>query len=946
MKLSAWRAALRIARRDALRAKGRSALVIAMVALPVLGVTAADITARSGRLTPQEQATRVMGSADAYVAARQPGWRLQQSPDPAGDVLVLSRSGAKPTPTEEEAARAGQPLERLVEAALPRGAVLLPVETPTGYVGTSTAYGQLPVQTYGVDLGAPAARGLTTLREGAWPSGSHEVAATTAFLDHAGLKVGQQTTLAGTAQPLRITAAVEYPGDLGVDRLIGRPGELSGLLEPVLNAAGRSTAGDPAAHGWLVTVPGGGGLGWQDVQHANAYGFTVASRTVLADPPPDREVPLYRDGSRSHTEAVLAADKKSTVAATVVGMALLEMVLLAGPAFAVGARRSRRQLGLIAAGGGERSHVRGVVLAGGVVLGGVGALAGAGLGALAVALGRPWLESRSGARFGHFAVEPADLLGITAIGLLTAVLAAVVPAVQAARQDVAASLADRGTIRPPARWLTLLGAATVLAGAALALLGAGSGYRTRVVAAGSVLAELGLVLCVPFLVGRLGRLARLLPLGPRLALRDAGRHRGRTAPAVAAVMAAVAGAVAVLTFQAGTAAADRAGYAPSAPSGAVTLRVQAGDPAGPRAAVERSVPGLGPRADLQTVGYGACDGTPGGFCGRIALTTPAENLCPPLSGLPADSYGARITTENAERLLATDPRCRPAVAPDAQQFGELVAGDAALLHNLLGADAPEAAGALAEGRVVVLDPALVKDGSVTLALTRFGATGPEGNTASTLTLPAVAAKAEVPSVRAVLSPDAARRAGFVLAPAGSVWRPAQAPSAAAEQRAAAAVTADGIRNDLRVERGYRGGHDDVVALGLGVAASVVALAAAGIATGLAASDSQRDLATLAAVGAGSGIRRRLSGLQCALIAAVGAVLGTAAGLLPAAAVQQVQNAGAVASVDPTGGIELGTHPMVLPWPYLAAVLVGLPLLSWALAAGLTRSRVAMARRAD
>ena len=46
--LPGWRAAFRIARRDALRSKGRSALVVAMIALPVLGVTAADVTYRSG----------------------------------------------------------------------------------------------------------------------------------------------------------------------------------------------------------------------------------------------------------------------------------------------------------------------------------------------------------------------------------------------------------------------------------------------------------------------------------------------------------------------------------------------------------------------------------------------------------------------------------------------------------------------------------------------------------------------------------------------------------------------------------------------------------------------------------------------------------------------------------------------------------------------------------
>ncbi|MFJ1702072.1 FtsX-like permease family protein [Kitasatospora sp. NPDC088346] len=943
MKPSAWRAALRIARRDALRAKGRSALVVAMIALPVLGVTAADITARSGQPTPQERATRTMGAADAYVVAQRPGWRLQQAPDPAGGISIVSQQGAKPVPTEEEAARAAQPTELLLTQALPPGARVVPVQSPSEFVGTSTAHGQLPVQAYGVDLADPSAEGLVTLRRGSWPHAPYEVAATTAFLAEAGLEVGRTTTLAGTDRPLRITAAVEYPGELNAVRLVGRPGELAGLLA----AAGRSPeSGDPRGLGWLVSLPGGAAFGWEDVRRTNTYGFSVTSRAVLADPPPDGAVPLYRDDPDRLGATEEAGLNRSTVVATVAGMALLEIVLLAGPAFAVGARRSRRQLGLVAAQGGDRRHVRAVVLAGGVVLGGAGALAGTALGAVAVALGRSWLETRAGARFGHFALEPADLLGILAVGMLTGVLAAVVPAVQASRQHVVDALTGRGTTRPPARWLTLLGAAGVLGGTALALLGATSGARTRVVTAGSMLAELGLVACTPFLVGQAGRLGRFLPLSPRLALRDATRQRGRTAPAVAAVMAAVAGAVAVLTFQTTGDAAARSDYLAAAPVGAVTL------PFGPdrnaerlRAAVEHTVPDLGPRADLRRVGYGACDGTGGSFCGRIALRVVPELSCPPVAGPPGSAYGTRIAPGEAERLLATDPRCHPGKERP-YQYGELVSGDATLLHNLLAADQPEAARALADGKAAVFDPSLVKDGTLTLELTRFGATGPEGNTASTLALPAVVVTAELPAVRAVLPAATAERAGLVLAESGSVWRPARAPSTVSEQRAAAAITAAGGHGGIGVERGYRGGDDGVVGIGLAVAAVAVAVAAAGIATGLAAADSQRDLSTLAAVGAAPGIRRRLSGFQCAVIALLGAALGSAAGLVPAAAIQRVQNLGRTPEVDPTGAIFTGTHALVVPWTYLAVVLLALPVLSWALAAGFTRSRVAATRRTD
>ena len=47
-----WRPALRIARRDALRARGRSVLVVVMIALPVLTMTAVDVLSRSAQLDP------------------------------------------------------------------------------------------------------------------------------------------------------------------------------------------------------------------------------------------------------------------------------------------------------------------------------------------------------------------------------------------------------------------------------------------------------------------------------------------------------------------------------------------------------------------------------------------------------------------------------------------------------------------------------------------------------------------------------------------------------------------------------------------------------------------------------------------------------------------------------------------------------------------------------
>ena len=60
-----WRLALRLARREALRARGRSILVLVMIALPVLAVTAADIVLQTQDISGSESLDRRLGSAEA-----------------------------------------------------------------------------------------------------------------------------------------------------------------------------------------------------------------------------------------------------------------------------------------------------------------------------------------------------------------------------------------------------------------------------------------------------------------------------------------------------------------------------------------------------------------------------------------------------------------------------------------------------------------------------------------------------------------------------------------------------------------------------------------------------------------------------------------------------------------------------------------------------------------
>ena len=246
-------------------------------------------------------------------------------------------------------------------------------------------------------------------------------------------------------------------------------------------------------------------------------------------------------------------------------MVVLEIVLLAGPAFAVGARRMRRTMGLIGAVGGSRHDLRNVVLAGGVILGFAAGVAGAVLGIAAGLALVPVYAHWRNLVAGPVDLRAVELLGIVGVSVVTGLLAAWLPARQAARTDVLAALRGRrGTTRTN-RLAPLLGAIAAIGGAVVAIGGAAATRNQSVLLIGVVVAELGLIACTPALIGWIGRGARWLPLSGRIALRDTVRNRSAAASAVAAIMAAVTGGVAVSILVASIDGRDRAGYQQSLP---------------------------------------------------------------------------------------------------------------------------------------------------------------------------------------------------------------------------------------------------------------------------------------------------------------------------------------------------------------------------------------------
>ena len=902
--MSRWRPLLRIARRDALRARGRSLLVTAMIALPVLGMTAIDVTARSAQLDPPERATRELGQMQAKIT-QGGGGRVVQTPNadaatiasaPGDAMVAVDPTNVRLAGMRRLAARTGQ----------------LAVTTPAGIKNVSVTE---------VALGDPAFAGKFVELQGRAPTSTGEVALSPALRDTMHVGVGSKLTLVDTHAALTVTGIVRDAANFtGAEQMFAAPGTLlRGIPDTNIQTEAYLAGNRPVS--------------WQDVQTVNRQGFVVLSRAVLLDPPPRSAVPYYRQfGDPGGSSATV---QLALIVALIGGLAALEVILLAGAAFAVGARRQSRALGLLAATGGRPRDVRRVVLGGGLVLGAAGAVVGVAAGLLIALVARPGLESLGKRTFGHFDVRPLELLAIAAVGLITGLLAAYVPARIAARQDPVATLRGRrGQIRTRKRvsaiglLLTFGGVATAVAGSAYAvrLLAEGgivtssqSYLAAGLIAAGAALTQIGLIVLSPALVGLAARVGRSLPLAPRMALRDAARHRARSAPAVAAVLAAVTGSVALILYVASLDDLNRREYQATLPTGASALPLlQFESGSTPKPTV------IDPTVALRTLrpalpsmtGGTVVRSAPSCFdpnCRLVDVVIPAKNQCPEDLGNTPNRKG--------------DWRCD--FRGYASSLKGPAIGDVALLERFVGTVSPAARATLAAGGIVSFDRHYVLDGSARVEIVEHP--DPNGTSSSkpdrVVTLPAAWQPVAHPPGNLFYSPAAAAKLGITPTPDLLLLDTTRLPTRDEEQAANAALKMASLSASVIIERGYEG-QRGLTLLALIGGAALITLGAAGIATGLAQADARADHATLAAVGAAPRLRRRLAAFQALTIAGLGTVLGIAAGFVPA-----------VAFIG-----ALGRYELVLPWRDLALVLVGLPILASICAYIFTRSRVPLERR--
>ncbi len=888
-----WRAALRVAQREARRAKGRAALVVAMIALPVLFLAYAAVNYDMFHLTRAERADRLMGTGDAYVSWQFDGPLEQPVPDDFG--YGFGRH-----------TRAGVHSTAQLLAALPAGTRAIRYTHGSVHMRTATGVGDLDA--IGLDAGDPLARHIVTLLAGRVPANGGEVAASRSALSRLGVRLGGRVALASGTRTFTVVGIVELPARLR-DELVFRPEAVPG--------ARPDDQGNPQDAGWLVDTPQA--VPYGQVQALNQRGMVVLSRAVILDPPPTRDV----------TRAGAAA---LSLGGVVGGVALLEIVLLAGPAFAVGARRRQRDLALVAANGGTPAQLRRLVLADGVLLGLVAGVLGIAVGIAGAFASRPLLEEHlTHYRAGGYRAYPAALLAIAALAILTGVLAALVPAFIAAKQDVVAALAGRrGVTRSRKRW--------VLAGLCLCALGVfAAGYgamraSANLIVGGLAVSELGLVLCTPALVGLVARAGRLLPAAPRIALRDSARNRTAAAPAISAVMAAVAGSIAIAVYLGASHQRDVAEYQQSLPTG-YAMAYNIDRPGDLRVgAVSQVLRDTLPTSAVVPLAHATCPASASHDC-QLILRMPADRACPYTL--------ARGPLSHAEqRAAARDPRCRDANGSSWQYgpSGSAIVDDGAAVTALTAGRADDVAAALATlraGGVLVGDPRYLVGGRATLVTTRDGV-----DSGHTVTVPGYAMHTGLDRARLdpIVSRAALAGAGLAEEPSGLVAVTSRMPTQAERDRATAAIGALSSQYHVDIERGPHTSADPMAFI-LALVAAAIALGAAGIATGLAAADGRAAIATLAAVGAAPWVRRVLSLSQSGVIAVLGSVLGSLAGLGAALAVLVALNRPWTQQWPaPT------PFPLVVPWLNLGIALLAVPAVAMLSAGLLTRSRLPIEAR--
>ncbi|WP_020097958.1 FtsX-like permease family protein [Microbacterium sp. 11MF] len=901
------RVAVRIARRQVRRAWVSSLLIMSLIALPIAGMAGVAVFISSTFSTPAERVNVELGRMSAWVEPMWPAASgFRQMPDDPYTHGNESTWGSE-TIDDETAELPTDPTN-----ALPAGTEIVPVSS--GEERVETIAGIARVKAWAGDVTDPRFDGHFALVEGRAPADDRQVLVTPATLTRTGLGLGgtlslvdgQKFTITGTFRDAEVAADEVVLAFADSDR-----------YAPV-----RSYMPDAD-------------IGLSQLEALNAAGFGVYSRQLVLDPPPvtspvgdDFGNPTTAERDQQQAFALAGAIGAGGLAAGYM------VVLLAGAAFAVSARRQQRALAIAASVGAEPRDLRRVVLLQGAVLGLVAGGAGLAMGVGLAAALMPLFDDGSAVRFWGFHVPWVLLGGVLLFAVAVGSASAWAPARAVGKSDTISAL--RGARRPMTVTAArpLWGSLLIVVGVAVTVvsgIAAGAVAASTIIAwdsplrwipivgiiGGPVLAQIGIIISGRWLLWLASRALSRVGLAARLASRDAVANGARTVPAFAAIGATVFVGVFAVSMGTMTAEQQARTYTYSAPLGTVVadissmseplLTAKVGQQAANEAARLFTSSGatstalVSAQPDILNVGSSAdllAD------LDRAMIVAPRDSLLPPGEDDGRVSSYLGYPSDNLSIVAADDVEAAMRVTLD-----------------------PAQRAAYADGAVIISDDRYVTDGRVT-AGSWSAREYYEGEVPSNIwrddadvpaprwerTAPAISVDAPHQQIVAAIAPETARAWGITEVPRQVLATFPEGSEMNSQDHlyelAGGLMTAD-YQVSLWRETGPS--SPDVWLVPLLAAVAVLVLGASAVALGLARFERRPDDATLAAVGGTPGLRRRIGLWQGLVIAGFGTFAGATAGILP-----------------PTGfwlQSQTSHEPMSLadiPWWLLAVLAVALP----------------------
>jgi putative ABC transport system permease protein len=738
--------------------------------------------------------------------------------------------------------------------------------------GTVTTY-SLRAQNPGGAFGQP----MLSLVSGQYPSGTSQVALTSAVATELHLRVGDTWRAAGSAR--RVVGIVANPQNLLDEFALVAPGQVSAATQVTV----------------LFDAPG---------VNPQSLGPTVESRASAANTNVINPVTI-------------------SLAAVTLGMLLIALVGIGG--FMVLAQRRLRSIGMLGAQGATNGNIRLVVSANGFVTGLVGAVAGFAIGLVAWLVYRPRVQASAHHVIGAFQLPWLVILVSMALAVLAAFLAAVRPARAIARVPIVAALAGR----PPAprqsrRWAGPVGVA--LLALAFFLIGLASQQATSTAAetgnkstlflaliVGLIVLCVGLVLVAPTCLALLARAARRAPIAVRLAMRDLARYRARSGAALGAISISVLIAVIICVI-----AAARFGNAldyvgPNLASNELIVYPAAGN-AAPPGAHQGAKPSIKPSGGQER------QGAP--VQGPTVLLRTADGF------IPTQVTGARFAAMAAQaRGIASSVGSRDVVQLETTDSSLLRAASGRNWDGAVYVATPQllrAYGITAAQVSQDTDFLTMRRGlsSMTEMQFYYGAfkNGPAGPNSrcppgSCLANPKIEEISALPSgtsaPNTVITEHAVREFHLMTPTAGWLIQTPESLTPGQISAAQAAAAATGLivetRNSIPSSAEILN-----VATVFGI---LLALAILAMCVGLLRSETASGLRTLTATGASRSARRTISAATASGLALIGAVVGTGGGYIAAIGFFRASQLDTLSSLSS------------IPVANLLLILVGMPLVA-------------------